>query len=324
MNSLRFLVPFLLCPLLQSPANLSMQLESESHHALPVRKTTANVAGIASPTAELTAAAAPVAESTAAVPAVPDSEEDKFSFGKVVAVGAHSVVVREYDFERDADVDVRYWITGETELGRVESLADLVADDDVVIDYIEIGSDRVATTLLKELPNPDAGLQGVYGTIVAIEAGAITVRQYNRGRDDDVEVRYVVTGDTELCNLASLGDFAVGDEIMIDFIEVDGLAGATALTKITGGEAIAEESAATERCLPCVVSKIDENGAAQLRVTNPALAGDVSGDCELDSEVVLLNLDSLADIRERDLLDVVFSRIEGKWVVVGVSRSDGP
>jgi len=297
------------------------QLGAESNGALPALETAADVSGGALPAAAPAVAAASVVESAGAVA---DSEEDKFAFGKVVSVGAHSVVVSEYDFERDADVDVLYWITSETELGNLESLADLVAGDDVVIDYIEIDGDRAATTLVKEMPNPDAGLQGVYGTIAAIEAGAITVRQYNRGRDADVEVRYVVTGDTELCNLSSLGDFAVGDEIMIDFIEVEGLAGATALTKITGGEVTAEESAVTERCLPCVVSKIDENGTARLRVTNPALAGDVSGDCELDSDVVLLNLDSLADIREGDRLDVVFSRIEGKWVVVGVSRSDGP
>lgn len=76
--------------------------------------------------------------------------EDKFSFGKVVSINAQEVMVKEYDFARDADVEVAYTITAETELGNVNAVTDLVADDDIVIDYVEKDGKRVVTTLVKE------------------------------------------------------------------------------------------------------------------------------------------------------------------------------
>ncbi len=76
--------------------------------------------------------------------------EDKFSFGKVINVSAQEVVVKEYDFAKDADVEVAYVITAETELGNVNVITDLVANDDIVIDYVEKDGKRVVTTLVKE------------------------------------------------------------------------------------------------------------------------------------------------------------------------------
>ncbi len=79
-----------------------------------------------------------------------NNNEDKFSFGKVVNVSAQEVMVKEYDFAKDADVEVAYTITAETELGNVNAITDLAANDDVVIDYMEKDGKRVVTTLVKE------------------------------------------------------------------------------------------------------------------------------------------------------------------------------
>jgi hypothetical protein len=79
-----------------------------------------------------------------------EAENDKFSFGKVVSVAADAITVKEYDFAKDADVEVAYAVTPETELGNINAVADLKASDDVVIDYVEKDGKRVVTTLVKE------------------------------------------------------------------------------------------------------------------------------------------------------------------------------
>ena len=79
-----------------------------------------------------------------------EAENDKFSFGKVVAVTASDITVKEYDFAKDADVQVTYSVTSETELGNINAVSDLKVDDDIVIDYTEKDGKRVITTLVKE------------------------------------------------------------------------------------------------------------------------------------------------------------------------------
>jgi hypothetical protein len=79
-----------------------------------------------------------------------NNNEDKFSFGKVLSVNAQEVMVKEYDFAKDADVEVPYSITAETELGNVNAVADLAVNDDIVIDYVEKDGKRIVTTLVKE------------------------------------------------------------------------------------------------------------------------------------------------------------------------------
>lgn len=88
--------------------------------------------------------------------AAQEAENDKFSFGKVVSVAADSITVKEYDFAKDADVEVAYSVTSETELGNVNAVADLKANDDVVIDYLEKDGKRVVTTLVKEEKGAEA------------------------------------------------------------------------------------------------------------------------------------------------------------------------
>jgi hypothetical protein len=112
-----------------------------------------------------------------------EADTDKFSFGKVVSVAADQVTVKEYDFAKDADVEVVYSVTAETELGNVNAVADLIAEDDVVIDYVEKEGKRVVTTLVKEEKGAevpatamDEGMAPVVeaGDLVAPAADAVT------------------------------------------------------------------------------------------------------------------------------------------------------
>jgi hypothetical protein len=85
-----------------------------------------------------------------------ENDEDKFSFGKVVSVAADSVTVKEYDFAKDADVEMSYTLTPETELGNINAIADLKVGDDIVIDYVEKDGKRKVTTLVKEEKGAEA------------------------------------------------------------------------------------------------------------------------------------------------------------------------
>ncbi|MFH0753900.1 MAG: hypothetical protein V2A70_04980 [Candidatus Omnitrophota bacterium] len=89
-----------------------------------------------------------------------ENTDDKFSFGKVVNVSAQQITVKEYDFAKDADVEVSYDVTAETEFGNVNAVTDLAVNDDVVIDFTEKDGKRVVMTLVKE----DKGAEAPAGT----------------------------------------------------------------------------------------------------------------------------------------------------------------
>ncbi len=78
------------------------------------------------------------------------NREDRFSYGKVFSVSEDLLILREYDFAKDMNVDVTYKIKPETEFGNIKGMADLRAGDDVVLDYGEDGHQRTVTTLVRE------------------------------------------------------------------------------------------------------------------------------------------------------------------------------
>ena len=96
-----------------------------------------------------------------------EGENDKFSFGKVVSVAQDQITVKEYDFTKDADVETTYSLTPETELGNVNAVSDLVADDDIVIDFVEKDGKRVITTLVKEEKGAETPMPAAEGEAMA-------------------------------------------------------------------------------------------------------------------------------------------------------------
>jgi hypothetical protein len=93
-----------------------------------------------------------------------ENADDKFSFGKVVSISGQEITVKEYDFAKDADVEMKYTVTAETELGNINAVTDLVANDDVVIDFAEKDGKRVVMTLVKEDKGAEAPVAGEAGS----------------------------------------------------------------------------------------------------------------------------------------------------------------
>lgn len=71
-------------------------------------------------------------------------EELEYSWGKVSSVSSEQIVVTEYDYDADKEVDVTYTLDPEVELKNVESLEDIKVGDSVEIDYVVKDGKRVA------------------------------------------------------------------------------------------------------------------------------------------------------------------------------------
>lgn len=76
--------------------------------------------------------------------------DDFFCFGKVVEFTTDTLTIKEYDFARDADVQVSYKVTPQTEYGNVASLEGLKVGDDVVLDYQKTATTNWITILVRE------------------------------------------------------------------------------------------------------------------------------------------------------------------------------
>jgi hypothetical protein len=75
---------------------------------------------------------------------------DWFSFGKVVRARRHTLVLREYSFAKDADVNIVYHTTGQTEYANFKKLTDLRRGEDVVVNYVVSHKRRTIITIVKE------------------------------------------------------------------------------------------------------------------------------------------------------------------------------
>ena len=90
---------------------------------------------------------APVAESQE-----PVEVETEFSFGTVKSLADTQLVVSEYDYESNADVDVTYQVSGETAFENVGSLKEIAVGDSVDIDYLVNGDQKKAVAITVEKP----------------------------------------------------------------------------------------------------------------------------------------------------------------------------
>jgi hypothetical protein len=113
------------------------------------------------------------------------NKHDRFTFGRVVAVNTSSVIIKEYDFVKDAEVNRTYCTTDKTEYSNIKKLTDLKPGNDVVIDYFIKKKKRVITMIVKEEKNSttqpvclDESLFN-FGTVVAVTASNVTISQYD-------------------------------------------------------------------------------------------------------------------------------------------------
>lgn len=79
-------------------------------------------------------------------------EETEFSFGTVKSVTENEVVVSEYDYETNADVDVTYKVPAETEFENATTLKDIKAGDSIDIDFLVKDGVKTAIAITVETP----------------------------------------------------------------------------------------------------------------------------------------------------------------------------
>ena len=80
------------------------------------------------------------------------NEEDiNYSYGVVVSHSPAQIVLLEYDYDRDEEIQVTYEVNADTKVENVESLDKLQKDDNVEIYYKQVNGKNVATSIEKEV-----------------------------------------------------------------------------------------------------------------------------------------------------------------------------
>ena len=121
-------------------------------------------------------AVAPIAQPTEN-PAVPSAENmtvqpesgTEYAYGVVANVSPDQIVLLEYDYDTDEDIEVVYNIDAGTKFENADSLQGIVIDDSVEIYYKEIEGKKIASIIAKE----DDGWEETEG----MEAGEPAVDQ---------------------------------------------------------------------------------------------------------------------------------------------------
>ncbi|MFA5088436.1 MAG: hypothetical protein WC552_05315 [Candidatus Omnitrophota bacterium] len=87
-----------------------------------------------------------------------DMEEENYSYGLAVSVSGEEIILLEHDYETEADLQVSYTVTPDTELTNINSLGDIAQDDAIEIYYKEADGKKTATAVIKEL-NSEEGAE---------------------------------------------------------------------------------------------------------------------------------------------------------------------
>lgn len=73
-----------------------------------------------------------------------EGEELEYSWGEVSSVSSDKIVVKEYDYETDKEIEVTYEVDPKAEFKGVGSLKDVSVGDAVEIEYSVVDSKKVA------------------------------------------------------------------------------------------------------------------------------------------------------------------------------------
>ena len=86
-----------------------------------------------------------------------DAQDGKYSFGTVVSVNVNQIVLKEYDYDKDEEVDVTYEVNADVKFENAGALKDIVKDDEVEIYWKDADGKKVATIISKSEDNDDQG-----------------------------------------------------------------------------------------------------------------------------------------------------------------------
>lgn len=79
-----------------------------------------------------------------------DEEKMDYSWGTVVKVFPNEIIVSEYDYDSDGEVNVVYKVGPDTKLKKIEALKDLTEGDSVEISYVVEEEERIAKVIALE------------------------------------------------------------------------------------------------------------------------------------------------------------------------------
>lgn len=82
-----------------------------------------------------------------------EEEVTEYSWGTVSSVSPGQIVVTEYDYASDEEVDVTYSVAPDVELKNVDSIENIAVGTSVDIDYVIKDEKRVAKTIAVEEPS---------------------------------------------------------------------------------------------------------------------------------------------------------------------------
>jgi hypothetical protein len=77
-------------------------------------------------------------------------EELQYSWGRVSSLSSNQIMVKEYDYESDEEVDVTYAIDRGVKIENVNSLEEIAIGDSVGIDFLVRNNERVAKVIIVE------------------------------------------------------------------------------------------------------------------------------------------------------------------------------
>lgn len=99
-------------------------------------------------------------ENAAQTVSAPEVAEDvNYSYGTVVSITGDQLVVLEYDYDKDAEVEVTYQVPATAEFNNVKTLADLKKDDNIEIYYKEAEGKKVAEIIALEILTPEGEME---------------------------------------------------------------------------------------------------------------------------------------------------------------------
>jgi hypothetical protein len=83
--------------------------------------------------------------------AVTDADETlEYTYGSVVSASPAEIVINEYNYETDEEVNMTYGVNAETKFNNIASPQDLAKDDNVDIYYKVAGDKKIAKMITKD------------------------------------------------------------------------------------------------------------------------------------------------------------------------------
>ena len=82
-------------------------------------------------------------------------EDAEYSWGTAKSVSSDQIVVMEYDYDKDEDVEVSYVVDPKVELKGVDSLDDIKVGDDIEVNYVTKDGKKVARVIAVEKPTEE-------------------------------------------------------------------------------------------------------------------------------------------------------------------------